>query len=119
MRRLLCRRPKLSTKLDMSFPWTAPTLRGGRVDPVRGSIGPVFLFPDRDDFLDPIDRMPAGVEGLAPMRATHGHGYADLTEFEAAKPVNDRHVTHGPALARLLLDQCHLLLGKRGISLVI
>src|SRR5262245_36807581 len=70
-----------------------------RMHPLRLSIRPIFLFPDRHQLLEPIDGVPARFKRLMTMRTTHGHGDADLSHCQMSQPMYERDLTNGPARA--------------------
>ena len=59
------------------------------MNPSAGAIGPVFAFPDRNDFFQRVDQPLAGGKGRVAMRRTDRHGHARFADFEPAEPMND------------------------------
>ena len=84
-----------------------------------GAVGPVLLLPDRHQFLEPVDRVAAGLERLGAVRAAHGHGHADLADVQLAQAMDQDDVADRPAAARVGLDLGQLLLGHAGVGLVV
>src|SRR5262249_44876051 len=89
------------------------------MNPFRRSVRPMFLFPNGNQLLEPIDGMAAGVEGLMAMRATDGNGNADFADFQVAQAMFDDDLAHGPALSRIGLDLGHLFGRHFRIRLVV
>src|SRR5213594_5238945 len=80
----------------------------------------VLLLPDRDGALERVDRVPARLERVAPMRGGDGDEHARLADLEPADAMEHRHPLHpGPAPADALADLAHLRLGHRGVRLVL
>src|SRR3712207_4619259 len=76
-----------------------PTL--GAHHPVGVAGDERFLLPARHVALQPLDRMPARVERLGPMRCRDRDHDADLADTELAGPVQQGDPTDRPALADL------------------
>ena len=70
-----------------------------RVYPLGCSVGPVFLFPNRDAFFERVDQPLAGGEGCAAVGAGGDDGDRGLAERDAAEAVDDRALDELPALA--------------------
>ena len=70
-------------------------------DPFLGPVGPFFLLPDRDHFLDRVDQPAAGVERLRPVRCADRDHDGDLTGPERTDAVDDRQPLDRPPLQRL------------------
>src|SRR4051812_11115338 len=117
IRRLLCRRPKESTRRSGSeVMHTAQSCRHGllpprhynrpveslsgagasepstgiesRVDPFLGAIRPVFLLPDRDDLFQRVDQPAAGLERLLAMGTAHGDDDAHVAQVQMPDAVD-------------------------------
>src|SRR5215207_10162776 len=78
----------------------------------------MLLLPDRDDFLDPLDRIAAGLERGVAVRRGDADDDACLTDRERADTVDYGDVVDAPPLADLVTNLRHGELGGRGIRLV-
>src|SRR2546427_1604159 len=80
----------------------------------------VLLLPHRHRALERVDRVPAGLEGIAAMRGGDGDEHARLADLEPPGAVQHRDAAHpGPARAHGLADLAHLHLGHRRVRLVL
>jgi len=70
------------------------------------------------DLLEPIDRILARRECLAPMRRGDGDGHRGLADLEHARAMDDRHLGYRPAGFHLIADLGHYLFGHLGVSLI-
>src|SRR6185312_15766972 len=77
-----------------------------------------FLFPDRYDLLDPLDRVATGVERLGPMRGSDRNPDTHLADGETSYPVMDCDSLDIPPLADLGTDLRQRLFGGRFVRLV-
>src|SRR6266851_9908397 len=87
--------------------------------PFRGSVRPLFFFPDGDDLLEAVDGVAARLEGLVAMRATDGDSDANLADCQMTHAMDHGEVAYGPACTCVGLDFRQLLLGHAGVRLVI
>ena len=87
------------------------------IDPI-GPIGGDFAFPDRNLYLQGIDRITTGFEGFSPMRRGGDYDDRSVAYLQAAHAVGDRDPRAGPSLAGGLHDFFHFALGHLGVGLV-
>src|SRR5215216_5200175 len=84
-----------------------------------GSAVPVVLFlPDRHDFLDPLDRIPARLERGVAVRRSDADDDARLPDRQRADTVDDGDVVDSPTFPNLVADLHHGQFGGRRIGLV-
>src|SRR5947209_12777665 len=93
--------------------------QSARVYPLRLAVGPMFLLPDRDQLLEPVDRVTAGGEGVGPVRATDGEGDADLPDLQPAEAVDHDDIANAPAGTHVGFDFGELFLGHAAVGLVV
>src|SRR5882724_2213099 len=80
----------------------------------------VLLLPDRDGALEGVDRVTAGLEGVAAVRGRHRDEHRRLADLESADAVEHRHAPHArPARADRAADLAHLCLGHGRVRLVL
>src|SRR6185437_7945739 len=79
----------------------------------------VLLLPDRHDFLQPIDREAAGLEGLRAMRRRDRDRYRGLADIDQADAMAYGDTHDLPSLARLAREPAHLAERHRLVSLVL
>src|ERR1019366_2165014 len=79
----------------------------------------VLFFPNRHEFLEPIDRKPARFKCLGAVRATDGDGNADVADVKMPDTVLHDNVAERPARARLRFDLGHLFFGHRRVCFII
>ncbi len=89
------------------------------VNPLAGPVGPVFTFPNGDNFLDRIDQPLAGGEGFASMCAADGHRDAGFAHFQMSQAVHDGAMDKGPTLQSLLFQFSQFPFGHFPIAFVI
>src|SRR5439155_4765169 len=79
----------------------------------------VLLLPHRHRALERVDRVAAGLEGIAAVRGGDGDEHARLADLESPGAVEHRDTAHpGPARAHGPADLAHLRLGHRRGRLV-
>ena len=86
--------------------------------PVRAALE-VFLLPDGDAFLDPVDHVGSGLETLLAVGRAYGDYHAGLFDFQAAQAVSNSHIADAPALADFLTHPLQFLGCHFGIGLVL
>ena len=89
------------------------------MDPLAGTVGPVLLFPDRDDLFDLADEPLSGLERGPAVGRARGDHHADLADRHFPDAVDDRTTLQRPAPAGLGLQLCKDAAGHRGVSLVL
>ena len=77
-----------------------------------------FLLPNRDQFLEPIDRVPAGGKGFGPMRRADSNSDAHFADFQPAEPMDHRHFTNRPARPHVRFNFSQLALSHRRVCFV-
>src|SRR5215213_4869680 len=78
----------------------------------------VLFLPDRDDLLDPLDRVAAGLECGVAMRRGDADDNTRLPDRQRADAVDNGDLVNSPAFPNLVPDLRHGQLGGRGICLV-
>src|SRR5918993_3085910 len=78
----------------------------------------VFLFPDRNDLLDPLDCIPAGIKGCVAVRRGDADNDACLPHRERAYSMDYGDVVDAPTLADFVADLRHGELSGRRIRLI-
>src|SRR5262249_29247933 len=78
----------------------------------------IFLFPDRNYFLEPINGETAGFKGFCTMSRGHRDSNRGLANFDYPDPVAYREANDLPALTRLVGEFSHFGEGHRLIGLV-
>ncbi len=71
------------------------------------------MLPDRDLVLQVVDQHPAGLEGLAAVRAGHGHDHREIADGQVADPVDRGQGTDRVLGHHAFGDAAHLGLGRR------
>src|SRR6266436_324044 len=93
-------------------------MRGLAADPDFAALE-IFLLPDRDDFLEPIDREAAGLERLRPMGRRHRNRNRGLADRDHADAMLNRDTHYPPAFAGLTRQLAHLAERHRLVGLVL
>src|SRR5258708_38553024 len=93
-------------------------MRGLAADPHFAALE-VFLLPDRHDFLQPIDREAAGLEGFCAMRRRDRDRYRGLADIDQADAMAYGDTHDLPSLARLAREPAHLAERHRLAGLVL
>src|SRR5438552_17150535 len=79
----------------------------------------MFPFPDRHQFLEPLDGVPASGEGLGAMRATDGHGHTDLADFQPPQAMHQGDFADRPLRPDIRFDLFELRFRHAAVGLVI
>src|SRR3954447_590591 len=57
-------------------------------DPFLGTVGERLVLPDRHFVLEIVDQLPAGLEGLSPVRAGNGDHDGEIPDPETPDPMH-------------------------------
>src|SRR5581483_4669580 len=67
------------------------------VNPFGAAVGPILFLPDRHQFLEPVNRVPARLERLAAVRTTYRHRDTHFADIEMAQPMDHYDLADRPA----------------------
>src|SRR5271154_1892555 len=79
----------------------------------------MFFFPDRYDFLEPVNREAAGVEGFPAMGRRHRDRHRDFADFHHADTMLDRDPHDAETLACFIGKLAYLAQRHRLVGLVL
>src|SRR5436309_4774079 len=106
-------------RMVRSAAWTRSTSAALQAHPDLAVLE-VLLLPHRDGALEGVDRIAAGLEGVAAVRGRHRDEHRRLADLEPADAVEYRHAPHArPARADRAADLAHLRLGHGRVRLVL
>src|SRR6266566_2987215 len=106
-------------RMVRSAAWTRSTSAALQAHPDLAVLE-VLLLPHRDGALEGVDRIAAGLEGVAAVRCRHRDEHRRLADLEPADAVEYRHAPHArPARADRAADLAHLRLGHGRVRLVL
>src|SRR2546427_6654657 len=102
-----------------SAAWTRSTSAALQAHPDLAVLE-VLLLPHRNGALEGVDRIAAGLEGVAAVRGRHRDEHRRLADLESADAVEYRHAPHArPARADRAADLAHFRLGHGRVRLVL
>src|SRR5881396_2860237 len=106
-------------RMVRSAAWTRSTSAALQAHPDLAVLE-VLLLPHRNGALEGVDRIAAGLEGVAAVRGRHRDEHRRLADLEPADAVEYRHAPHArPARADRAADLAHLRLGHGRVRLVL
>lgn len=89
------------------------------MNPFGASVGPMFLLPDWNDFLDPVHHPLSRLEGVLPMWRAHRHCDCNVAQLQMAHAMDNRRANDRPTCVCLVQQLMNLLDGHLGICLVV
>jgi hypothetical protein len=89
------------------------------MDPFGGTIFPMLLFPNRDDFFQGVDQPLARLEGVPPMGRADSDRDTGFGKVDTAQAMDDAALDDGPATAGFRFQLFQLSMRQLSVAFVI